>query len=66
MYDNEYNFDELKPIVLLCGASAYFDHSSGIGYRCETCGCMVLSMGMPAECKQLYDMERVVDKLKGK
>jgi hypothetical protein len=59
--------DDTKPIVLLCGSVAYFDHdSTSYSYRCNDCGAVVGSMGMPRECKQLYDMEKVVDKLKGK
>lgn len=58
--------DSNKPIELLCGAIAYFDTASGISYRCETCGMVVGSIGMPRECRTLYDMEEVVDKLKGK
>ena len=36
------------------------------GFRCDECGAVVGSMGMPGECKELYDMEKVIDKLKGK
>jgi hypothetical protein len=50
---------------LLCGATAYFDEGSGISYRCETCMAVVGSIGMPRACKELYDMEDVVEKLKG-
>lgn len=57
--------DYTAPIVLLCGSSAYFDEGSGIGYRCEECMAMVGSIGMPRSCKELYDMEDVVEKLKG-
>ena len=58
---------DTKPIVLLCGSVAYFDHNStSYSYRCDECGAVVGSMGMPGECKELYDMEKVVDKLKGK
>ena len=57
--------DYTAPIVLLCGSSAYFDEGSGIGYRCEECMAMVGSIGMPKRCKELYDMEEVVEKLKG-
>ena len=53
------------PIRLLCGNKAYFDFDSGIGHRCATCFAMVGSIGMPKECKKLYDMEEVVSKLKG-
>ena len=58
---------DIKPIVLLCGSVAYFDQSSSCySYRCEECGAVVGSVGMTRECKELYDMEKVVDKLKGK
>jgi len=53
-------------IELLCGSIAEFDISSGISYRCTTCMAVVGSIGMPPECKALYDMEKVVEKLKGK
>lgn len=55
-----------KPIELLCGATAEFDVDSGISYRCTTCFAVVGSVGMPKDCKELYDMEDVVKKLKGK
>lgn len=59
--------EETKPIVLLCGSVAHFDHnSSSYSYRCDDCGAVVGSVGMPRECTQLYDMEKIVDKLKGK
>lgn len=62
MYHSE---AEYKPITLLCGARATFDTDSGCSYRCNTCFATVGSMGMPRSCKELYDMEKVVDKLKG-
>lgn len=52
-------------IDLLCGASASFDYSSGIAYRCNECGAVLGSIGMPRECKDLYDMERSMEILKG-
>lgn len=55
----------MEPMPLLCGATAYFDEGSGISYRCETCMAVVGSIGMPRACKELYDMEDVVEKLKG-
>ena len=64
--DSPYIDEEFETIELLCGATASFDHSSGISYRCNTCLAVVGSMGMPRECKKLYDMEKVVRKLKGK
>lgn len=55
-----------EDIVLLCGNIAEFDYASGISYRCTTCMAVVGSVAMPRECKALYDMEKVVDRLKGK
>jgi len=52
-------------IILLCGAEAVFDIESGIGYRCTTCFAMVHSMAMPIECKELYEMNEVIERLKG-
>lgn len=53
-------------INLECGSVASFDPDSGISYRCNTCFAVVGSIGMPRQCKELYDMIDVVDKLKGK
>lgn len=58
--------DEFKPITLLCGATASFDKGSGCSYRCNDCFATVGSIGMPTECKELYDMEKVISKLKGR
>jgi hypothetical protein len=47
-----------KPMHLPCGATAYFDVSSGISYRCEYCCAVVGSIGQPQHCKdqaQKYD-----------
>lgn len=60
MSDTDYS-----PITLLCGSIAYFDHSSGISYRCSRCMAVVGSVGMPRRCTDLYKMEDVVSKLKG-
>lgn len=54
-----------KPIELLCGSIASFDFDSGISYRCNTCFAVVGSVGMPRNCKDLYDMEKSIAKLKG-
>ena len=63
-------FEQIKghtdDIDLLCGNTASLDFQSGIRYRCNTCFAVVVSIGMPRECKELYDMEDVVKKLKGK
>lgn len=56
-----------KPMKLLCGSEALLDPESSIGaYRCTTCDRVVGSVGMPKECKILYDMQEVVTKLQGK
>ena len=55
-----------RPIELLCGSRAEFDVESGMGYRCTECLAMVGSMGMPRECATLYEMQKVVNILKGK
>ena len=52
-------------IELECGATAYFDESSGTSYICSSCLCVVGSVSMPKECKDLYDMIDVVNTLKG-
>lgn len=57
---------EPQPIDLPCGSIAYFDTGSGFSYRCDTCNATVGSIGMPRECKKLFEMEDVVKKLKGK
>lgn len=47
-----------------CGAIAYFDEGSGIGYRCEECMAIIGSIGMQRECKDLMEMDEIIDKLK--
>jgi hypothetical protein len=42
---------EYKPMHLPCGATAYFDESSGVSYRCEYCNAVVGSIGQPQRCK---------------
>ena len=56
----------LPPIETICGWTASFDEGSGCSYRCDACGAVIGSVGMPRQCKDLYDMEKVVNKLKGK
>lgn len=41
-----------NPIKLPCGGTAYFDHESGISYRCVDCMAVVGSMGMPDYCQE--------------
>lgn len=52
-------------ITTLCGSIAEFDESSGISYRCTECMAVIGSVGMPRECKEIYEMQEVIDKLKG-
>jgi hypothetical protein len=54
------------PMPLPCGGTAYFDESSGISYRCETCMAVVGSMGMPDHCKREAEKYRVMELLGGK
>lgn len=44
------------PLHLPCGNTAYFDEDSGISHRCELCGAVIGSIGMPRECKD--EMEK--------
>ena len=39
--------DVIPAMRLPCGGRAYWDDASGISYRCETCGAVVGSVGMP-------------------
>lgn len=43
--------DVFPPMYLPCGGTAYFDHESGISYRCTDCMAVVGSIGQPQECK---------------
>ena len=45
------------PIELPCGGEAWFDHESGISFRCIDCFAVVGSVGMPRDCKEIYDRE---------
>lgn len=52
MSSSKSNFlDNIDPIKLPCGGTAWFDHGSGCSYRCE-CGATVGSIGMPKPCKE--------------
>ena len=51
---------------LPCGGTAYFDESSGISYRCEDCGAVVGSIGMPQYCKDQADKWKAWEALGGK
>ena len=66
MKNNYIITDEEEVLVLtLCGSLAQLDDSSIGAYRCERCNAVIGSIGMPAPCRKLYEMERMVDKLKG-
>jgi hypothetical protein len=56
----------IPPIKIPCGATAYFDESSGISYRCFDCGAVVGSMGQPQECKEKALEYELMEKLGGK
>jgi hypothetical protein len=43
--------ENYKPLHLPCGGTAYFDHDSGISYRCD-CGAVVGSIGQSRSCKE--------------
>lgn len=46
---------------LPCGGTPVFDKDSSIySYRCDLCFSVVPSMGMPSECRKLYDEQRQV------
>jgi hypothetical protein len=66
MYRVDGQMMHLPPMEILCGTTASFDEGSGCSYRCDSCGAVIGSVGMPRRCKDLYDMEEVVNKLKGK
>lgn len=35
-----------------CGVPAYFDRSSGCGYRCSLCFAVLGSVGIPRACEE--------------
>jgi len=43
--------EQLDPMKLPCGGTAYFDVESGISYRCWDCMAVVGSIGQPQSCK---------------
>lgn len=53
-------------IFLPCGGTAYFDHGSGISYRCETCFAVVGSIGQSQRCADEAQKWRNVEALGGK
>lgn len=62
VYADNVNYN---PLYLPCGGVAYFDESSGIGYRCE-CGAVVGSIGQPRSCKEEADKYKNWEQLGGK
>ena len=44
--------DLIAPMNLPCGGTAYWDEASGINYRCEDCGAVLGSIGMPRRCME--------------
>ena len=66
-----FNVDDPAPwwtetITLACGNVArHNDGPNSYGARCNNCGAIVGSVGMPRHCKTLLDMENVIKKLKG-
>jgi hypothetical protein len=56
----------LPRIQIPCGATAFFDESSGIAYRCEYCMAVVGSIGQPQECKEKALEYELMEKLGGK
>ncbi len=43
--------DQLDPMRLPCGGTAYYDQESGIAYRCWDCMAVVGSISQPQACK---------------
>lgn len=56
----------LPRIRIPCGATAAFDESSGISYRCEYCDAVVGSIGQPQACKEAAEQYELMEKLGGK
>lgn len=46
----------LKPLP--CGGTPCFDDDSGMSYRCDICGAVVGSMGMPKYCYEAWQKEK--------
>lgn len=58
--------ETFKPLYMPCGGIAYFDHDSGISYRCATCFAVVGSVGMPRSCKEETDKWNAFEVLGGR
>lgn len=59
-------YDTIATMRLPCGGVASWDESSGISYRCEDCGAVVGSIGMPKSCKDEAEKWDNWEKLGGK
>jgi len=46
-------------IKLACGATAIWDTSSLIAYRCQSCFAVVGSAGQPNQCRELEQLLKV-------
>jgi len=58
-------FGKLECIETECGQIAVWDVDSEMGFRCTCCFAMMGSIGMPTDCKKLYSIAQLADKLKG-
>lgn len=47
-FDGSYALDSLPRMS--CGGTPLFDNGSGYGYRCNTCGAVIGSIGQPRNC----------------
>ena len=56
----------IDPMNLPCGGTAYWDEGSGISYRCEDCGAVVGSIGMPKSCKEEAEKWQAWEAIGGK
>lgn len=41
-----------------CGGIPEFDDGSGYAYRCDQCGAVVGSIGMPSKCQSALDAQK--------
>lgn len=58
--------NDIAAIYLPCGARAFFDEASGLGYRCERCFAMVGSIGQPQHCVTAANEYKMLESLGGK
>mgnify|MGYP006282751199 CR=1 FL=1 len=54
-FDGSWTDYKLDPLP--CGGVPVFDEGSGYSYRCDACGAVVGSLGMPATCKEAWHEE---------